>query len=122
MSARVKRKPIQRRRTLPKRPIGVPRRGRSIIQAGSGLIPKGRASNLPKQILRRGLRKTIRAESKENVAGRTVRQVEFAQRTGIEPQTFGGGDFNFPSLFGSRRRRTKEPRQDLFRDAGMGMT
>jgi len=48
LSARVKRKPIQRR-TLRKRPVGVPRtRGRvSIQESGRGLLPKGRASNLP---------------------------------------------------------------------------
>ena len=118
MSARVKRK-IKPRRRLPQRPIGVPRRGRSIIQAGSGLIPKGRATNLPKQIIRRGLRKTIRAKSKENVAGRTVRRVEFAQRTGIEPTTFGSGDFKFPSLFGGGGRKRQKSGLGSFRMDGL---
>ncbi len=116
MSARVKRKPIKRRappRTrLPQRPVGVPiTRGRvSIQESGRGLLPKGSASNLPKQFIRKGLRKSLRTSSKENVAGRTIRQTEFAQRTGIQPETFGSAEFKFPSLFGGRRRRTKVPR------------
>jgi len=111
MSARVKRKPIQRR-TLRKRPVGVPRtRGRvSIQESGRGLLPKGSASNLPKQFIRKGLRQSLRTSSKENVAGRTIRQTEFAQRTGIQPETFGSAEFKFPSLFGTKRRRTKLPR------------
>ncbi len=111
MSARVKRK-IKPRRRLPKRPVGVPRtRGRvSIQQSGRGLLPKGSASNLPKQFIRKGLRQSLRTRSKENVAGRTIRQTEFAQRTGIQPETFGSAEFKFPSLFGSKRRRTKVPR------------
>lgn len=113
-----KRKIQTKRKRLPQRPIGVPRRGRSIIQAGSGLIPKGRASNLPKQILRRGLRRSIRAESKENVAGRTVRQVEFAQRTGIEPTQFGTGDFKFPSIFGGGGRKRQKSGLGSFRMDG----
>jgi len=57
MSARVKRKPIQRRK-LRQRPVGVPRtRGRvSIQESGRGLLPRGSASNLPKRVIRRGLR------------------------------------------------------------------
>ncbi len=111
MSARVKRKPIQRRK-LRKRPVGVPRtRGRVTIQeSGRGLLPRGSASNLPRQVVRRGLRKPLRTTSKENIAGRTIRQTEFAQRTGIQPETFGSAEFKFPSLFGTKRRRTKVPR------------
>jgi len=110
LSARVKRK-ITRKR-LPKRPVGVPRtRGRvSIQESGRGLLPKGSASNLPKQFIRKGLRQSLRTRSKENVAGRTIRQTEFAQRTGIQPETFGSAEFKFPSLFGTKRRRTKLPR------------
>lgn len=105
MSARVKRK-------LRKRPVGVPRtRGRvSIQQSGRGLLPKGSASNLPKNVIRRGLKKPLRTQSKENIAGRTIRQTEFAQRTGIQPETFGSAEFKFPSLFGTKRRRTKIPK------------
>ncbi len=111
MSARVKRKPIQRKR-LRKRPVGVPRtRGRvSIQESGRGLLPRGSASNLPKEFIRKGLRKSLRTSAKENVAGRTIRQTEFAQRTGIQPETFGSAEFKFPSLFGTKRRRTKVPR------------
>jgi len=132
MSARVKRK-ITRKR-LPKRPVGVPRtRGRvSIQESGRGLLPKGSASNLPKQFIRKGLRQSLRTRSKENVAGRTIRQTEFAQRTGIQPETFGSAEFKFPSLFGTKRRRTKLPktrapslfggrRQTDFRMDGLGL-
>ena len=133
MSARVKRKPIQRR-TLRKRPVGVPRtRGRvSIQESGRGLLPKGSASNLPRKVIRRGLSQSLRTQSKENVAGRTIRQTEFAQRTGIQPETFGSAEFKFPSLFGTKRRRTKLPRtkapslfggrrQEDFRMDGLGL-
>ncbi len=111
MSARVKRK-IKPKRRLPKRPVGVPRtRGRvSIQESGRGLLPRGSASNLPRKVVRRGLRQSLRTSSKENIAGRTIRQTEFAQRTGIQPETFGSAEFKFPSLFGTKRRRTKVPR------------
>jgi len=134
LSARVKRKPIRRRapprRRLPQRPVGVPRtRGRVTIQeSGRGLLPQGRASNLPRNVVRKGLRKTLRTRSQENVAGRTIRQTEFAQRTGIQPETFGSAEFKFPSLFGGRRRRTKTPTLnprrrglDSFRMDGAGL-
>lgn len=138
MSARVKRKPIQRRtpqrKKLRQRPVGVPRtRGRvSIQESGRGLLPKGSASNLPKQFIRKGLRQSLRTSSKENVSGRTIRQTEFAQRTGIQPETFGSAEFKFPSLFGTKRRRTKLPRtkapslfggrrQEDFRMDGLGL-
>ena len=94
MSARPKRR-------LPRRVIGVPRRGGvPIARSGAVNLPRGRATNLPrgKKVIRAGLR------GKKPLATRIVRQAQFAQRTGIRPQTFGSGEFTFPKLKGLPRR------------------
>jgi len=108
MSARQPRKP---KRRLPKRRIiGVPRRGGvSIAQQGQAVLPRGRASNLPrgKKVIRRGLRE------KESFAAGTVRRSQFAQRTGIQQDTFAGGEFKFPKIKGLPRR--------TFRMDGLGL-
>ncbi len=94
-----RRKPPKRR--LPRRPIGVPRRGGvTLAQQGRSVLPRGRASNLPRgaKVIRAGLR------GKRGLAQQTVRRAQFAQRTGIPQQTFGSGEFRFPKLRGLPRR------------------
>ena len=112
MSAREPRKartPPKRR--LPRRVVGVPRRGGvTIAQQGRVALPRGRASNLPRgaKVIRRGFRQ------KKSVATQAVRRAQFAQRTGIPQRTFGSSDFNFPRLKGLPKRRD-------FRMDGLGL-
>jgi len=90
------------RRRLPRRPIGVPRRGGvTLAQQGRSVLPRGRASNLPRgaKVIRRGFR------GRRSAATQAVRRAQFAQRTGIPQRTFGSGDFNFPRLKGLKKRR-----------------
>jgi len=89
------------KRRLPRRVIGVPRRGGvTLAQQGRSVLPRGRATNLPRgaKVIRAGLRQ------KRSLAAQTVRRSRFAQRTGIQPQTFGSREFRFPKLKGLPRR------------------
>lgn len=90
------------KKRLPRRPIGVPRRGGvTLAQQGRSVLPRGRASSLPRgaKVIRRGFR------NRRSAAVTAVRRAQFAQRTGIPQRTFGSGDFNFPRLKGLKKRR-----------------
>lgn len=117
MSARQPRRQTKRKvkpkRRLPRQVIGVPRRGGvTIAQQGRTVLPRGRASSLPRgaKVIRKGFR------GKRSVATQAVRRAQFAQRTGIPQETFGSirSDFRFPKLRGLPKRRG-------FRMDGLGL-
>ena len=105
------------RRSKPKRKlnrgtIGVPsgnRRQANISQAGSGLLrgskKRGRNAIGVVPVGRKAISSGIRKGVPRSLSVNVVRRTEFAQRTGKIPDNLGSGEFKFPNLSGSKRKK-----------------